>query len=416
MKNKTLFLIILFGLIVSGCMSAETEILIINTQVIESTDIYNSPTLEPIITTTWANNSCWKTEPIENRIDFAGSLLYYDPVLKQSIILDLKSFETKQTIRGSVVSSGGNLLASYDHDAKELYVVSQTQEKKYITPDNLFFYGDDFSDDGIKLNVGYSLRDTYQEDLGVVDKYYVFSPETENFEPHSIFLPYFYLNSYNKYFYISYSPDLRYVIYPADYPKRYGKNILFDTLEGKIIWYGAGNWGFPSYDPPIWKPDGSAVTVIDHETSFLNFYNIFIDGQYLQITNFEKVFDSPIVLSYMAWSPDSRYLAFTAGSDTTIQNRKTKGRPILIFDTQSNQLINPCISLPSISAYEIKWSPNSKHFAIIPYGWVQIVVADLETQKNYEVYKHPEFEYMDPYEKADQSILGLSGWLSWEIP
>lgn len=424
MKNK-IFCLLLF-ICVSACASTDTNPA--SPQLVHSTNTLISPIATPpksstltspsaSVMTKWADQSCWEMKNnTDSPIDFPGSLVYLDPILNQNIILSLKN-RKMEPVMERFVSPDGSLLADVDHETGNLRIASSIDNKNYSIPNDWYFFGKYLSDNSLLLSTSGSLYESYQVGKGATDQVIIFSPSNGEYVRRSYFLPDIYLHPGNHYFYIEYSPDFRYVIYPTDNQQDGSNSILFDLQDKKVLWRGSGEWGFPSYAPPIWRLDSKAVTVIDRDknANVLNFYNISLDGSYIPITQFQNIFDSTTVLSYMSWSPDGRYLAF-AVSSPKIMGSRTDELSILILDSHNGELINPCIALPYYSTDGIKWSPDSNNIAIVPHDRSRILIASVDEKILYEAYKLPGVDFVDPYSQSNLIVLQLFGWLSWELP
>ena len=360
------------------------------------------------------DHACWKTESLKaGDGEFDGSLAYYDPILKQPRLLNLNSLDSRETISGSA-SPDGTIYASMDIAEDTLHIITTSKESTYPIPENSFFYDGFVSNSQLVLGVSRAIRQSYIKGVGATDQYYLLNLETGELTHRSVFLPFFEDDLRNHNLYIEYSPDLKYAIYSADDGEG-NFSILYDIQNETIVWRGRVFWGFPDGQPPVWKPDSSAVIAIfndDGASHSENFYEISVDGRVSKLTDLRQVLASYGSLT-MIWSPAGRYLLFMTETPETPKLSSASGS-VYILDTHTHHVLNPCIAI-RYGEWPI-WSPDSRYLAIIPSDMTQIVIVDIENEKKFVVYKQPGIDFVDPYAKPDQSIVQLFGWLSWELP
>lgn len=370
--------------------------------------ILPTATLKSIVSTP-ATHACWKTVLSRDDISaLSGSLIYNDDNSEDVLAIDVNSYKTKMLGQQTplVVTSLDRwmIVESYPLSNKIRFLsgnndLSVTISKEaYLDIFNAFLYNGQ-----LMLRNGRAQRNNYRENLGTTDEYYILSPITSKSTFQSVFLPQ-YWDDTSRYgassSFTRYSPDLKYVIYPSN-----NQFVLYDIENKKIVWSG-WNKQDPSatslFPAPIWKPDASAVTIVDNDNSGIeNFYDISIDGQVKQLTRFDEL-SSPRVgeLVFPLWSPNGRYIAF--------RTLRHAGDFLLILDTNTGEIINPCISLGQEAYYPV-WSPDGNQLAFTPMDKrdapTKVVIVDLVSQSIYTF---------------NQQLLSgriqLLGWVNWKIP
>jgi Tol biopolymer transport system component len=291
------------------------------------------------------------------------------------------------------------------------YPIPTTMPLKKFT--HMFLPGDQL------LLEGTSLKPENHPNGGDTRDMYVFSLDTGKLTfLQSIFLPYSVENPLairNNYSNALYSPDLKFVIYPADY-QGIKISILLSIQNQKVVWYGwpGSDLGFlinPLADfanPPIWRPDSSGIILdrTDDKTGIRNFYNLSIDGQVSQLTHLEQIFPSSnYVLSSPTISPDGRYLAFVVTQDA--QTFPSRNSSLWILDLKTGTILNPCITLANGAGYPNfpVWSPDSNAIAVVPDAGGSVLAVDL----NRKIIN-------DLFSKIGLTSDSLKGWVNWQIP
>jgi hypothetical protein len=335
----------------------------------------------------------------------AGSLLYFDPDLSQWSLLDLSSRKSVVMNAPGIVSPDGEYMANIDYDTNTLRVVTQSKTVYLPIPDHVFLDGF-LSDERIRLSIANIRKKNYVKDVGTTDEFYTLSTATGVTTFHSVFLPY-YLSVMDSDLLVKYSPDLKYVIYPAKKEEKY-EGILFDVERQKIVWQGETQ-SVSILPGAIWKADSNAVTIVYSQDNSKpwNLFNLHSDGKTIQLTHLEDDPSHSSLRGVPIWSPDGRYLAYRASD---YRNDQLK-----ILDSKTGIVIDPCLSLGDL-IFSSYWAPDSTGFAIMPRGMTTIVIVDLVDQVIYEAYKQPGVDFVDPYAKPNQVLLDFRGWLSWELP
>jgi len=266
---------------------------------------------------------------------------------------------------------------------------------------------------------GTSPKPQNHSNVGDTRDMYVFSLDTGKLTfLQSVFLPYSVRNPSairNDYSNAVYSPNLEFVLYPANYQDT-KISILLSIQDQKIVWYGwpGSDLGFlinPLADfanLPIWKPDSSGVILdrTDDKTGIRNFYNLSLDGQVSQLTHLEELFPSSnYVLASPAISPDGHFLAFVLAQD--VQTFPLRNSSLLILDLKTGIIINPCITLANGAGYPNFpiWSPDSSAIAVIPDAGSFVVAVDLNRKAIYDIFP-----------KTGLTADSLLGWVNWQIP
>lgn len=426
----TIFVFISFVICISACSRPNN---IVSSGLV-STKWPNTPaavsTSTPLIITATSettnidqnHQTCWKKLTAgDSNTHLAGSLVYYRADREERYIIDTSSLtSTSITWPTSLVaiSSDNSLLANYSYTTnqgkislEQIRILSQSQDSLFSIQDNMYLDTfDTFLDDGrLRLEVRNAQESNYKEGIGTTDEFYILSPTTGELVKQSIFLPYYWKNNSkngNSPFFTRYSPNLKYVIYPAYYQGKH-QFVLFEIEGKKIVWSGWSDGdpsNFSSYPFPQWKPDSSAVTILklgDDSEKHKNLFNVSINGQLDQITYLEKFTSLSIQdLSFPKWSPNGRYLAFRVS--------RHSGDFLLILDTNSGAIINPCVSLGEWPNYPM-WSPNSNQLAFAPINMLgdetKIMIIDFGSQEIYNL-----------SDKLVSAPIQLLGWVNWDIP
>lgn len=369
-------------------------------------DILISEVTTPVNT---ISNTCWdNAKQINSYSDLInGNILFYDSSLNEVYVFDSKSEKAQLLNISSAftkISPDGSLIANLDVTNNVIWIITEKQGFEISVPDNLYL-GNILESNEIQLGIAKAMKENYEEGIGTTNQYYILSPETGQIELHTTFLPNYGKPSFNH-TYERYSSDLRYIIYPAYYNGQI-TTILYDIEEEKIIWNG---WDegvplgrFPLIPPPVWTPSNEEVTIITRgqKTNYENLANVNIDGTIEQLTQLEDIFDLQYELVMPVWSPDGRFLAFRI--KFTEEVPPSENNLLLIFDTETHTLINPCISLGSMLEYPV-WSPGSKQLVVTPRDELddqgESILIDLPKQNSYHLFKSS----------------GIIGWVNWEIP
>lgn len=356
------------------------------------------------------SQKCWDTKPLSKATrEIAGSLLYFDPDLQQRKLFDLSSLKSINTEIQGDISPDGKSIAEIDNDTNTFVLVTQFKNTSFPIPDNVYFYDGYLADDQIRFGVNDAREENYKQGVGTTDEYYLLSTDTGEITFQSIFLPNYYFSAFKNedYFRTIYSPDLNYVIYPSGFQGTALVSVLFDISNQKIIWSGEtlAPWSITGF----WRFDSKSIRILRYDSVLggdENFYDLFMNGKTQKITQFES-YPQHDYWTWPDWSPDGRYFAY--------RNWIGGEGYLIIVDTESNIVLNPCLPLGNLNFPQF-WSPDSKGFAIMPRGMTTIVIVDLVDQVIYEAYKWSGKDFVDPYAKPNQDLLDFDGWLSWELP
>lgn len=397
-KISSWFVLILSGVILISLSSCKKM----------NPSLSESPTNIPLANTAITSDestSCFVTKSLDTNKFMEGSLIYFSPESRKNIILNLETLESKVLgIKNPIFKLNNNLILDLYPQDGNIRVLSKDQDISYEIPTGLYFRNI-LQDGSILLGVAGTLEKSYNNN-GFFDENILLFPTTGKQKSFSLFLPYFYSEEIVSPSFIEYSPDLQYVIYSGNYQG--GKYILMNANNGKLIWDG-GKTRIGS--PPVWKTDSSTVTVIDNnETSLsFNFFNLSVDGSYNQITNLDKIFTTPYVLTYPAWSPDGRYLAFTVDFPNKA-SEPSEMKYLYIYDSVNKDLLNPCLSLGYTLEGPI-WSPDSQYIAVVNWNRSKILIIDLLNKTMYDVYTDSTVNNV--YETPNMYGVELFGWIPW---
>lgn len=408
------------ALFFSACSVAQNSTMPTIQPVMPSLVLSSTPTVVPSTSTPLIqmniNKTCWDVKSLaDSNIQLEGGVLYHDPVIKEWLVLDLGSLETIQWDYDYpwAISPDGKTIARYLNGSNILHLISQNQIMDFQTPKPVTEVAF-LSDNKILLQV--SGKETQIEPGGsglFTDNFYILSTLTGNITEKSVRLPDYYHMTGIYAWSVKYSPDFRYVIYPTS-----SGSALANIDEQKVYWNSGQSWSDP-FALPIWKPDSSSITFVQldgDEGHSENFYEVSIDGQLSKLTELQQVLPSYDSLGWRAWSPNGRYLWFTADTPQTPSLPSGKANSIFLFDSDARTLLDPCVSVRYGIGDPHVWSPNSDYLALVSSDLTQIIILDINNQTIYQAYKQPGVDFVDPWAKPNQSVLQLEGWLSWELP
>ena len=385
-------------------------------------------TLMPTPTNSVINNAaCWPMQVIGKRL-LSGSLLYIYMIMDRVTgaptaggpgAFNLKAGYSKglEKFLPRNISPDGKILTEFT-ESKWVFL-TQNGEVSYPIPDTILRKGSTymFLPNDQMLWVGPSLNQ--KNTPSNLRDMYLFSPTTGKLTfVQSVSLPDNLWNPsklHNDYLAELYSPDLKYVLYPANYQNT-NISILLNIKSQGIVWYGwsGSDLGFyrpplPYYtiETPVWRRDSSGVIFhrVDEKTGIQNLYNLSVDGQVSQLTHLEELFPgNKYVISSLSLSPNGQYLAFAVAQDSDIFPGRNS--LLLILDLGNETITNPCVTLAN-SPYPGRpvWSPDSSAIAIVPDAGNSIVAVDLNKKTLFNIFP-----------KTGLDSDGLLGWINWEIP
>ncbi|WKZ46097.1 MAG: WD40 repeat domain-containing protein [Anaerolineales bacterium] len=170
---------------------------------------------------------------------------------------------------------------------------------------------------------------------------------------------------------IEYSPNLDWGVYFGRVESGKLGFLIRDFTYGQTVWQMMDAFG--EYQKPEWSPNGGEVAVVASGHLFL----IKRDGtaKPIQVLNGSQ----QTQVSKVSWSPDGRYLAFWNFSE------------LGIYDSQTNQIINPCVS-NEYPDYAI-WSSDSQQLVINAYLNEGGMLIDLQNEKAYKLLTIPDTFY-----------------------
>jgi hypothetical protein len=394
-----------------------------------NTNLFLTPPISTPTVLAKNDSTCWLAKDLGHRSPI-GSLLYtyilMDPItgsptasgtaafnLRTSQTTGLKNFPSHD------ISSDGKILAEFT-DANWAFM-AESGNTAYPIPDialqsdstYMFLPNNQILLEGPSLNQSNNLGGDVSRDI------FVFAPDTGKLTfIQSVLMPYSLRDPSsprNDYQVGLFSPDLNYVIYPANYQ---GANIsiLLNIQNQNIVWYGWPDSDLGFYRPPlpyynieqpIWMPDSGSVIFhrIDKKTGAQNLFSISVDGQVSQLTHLEELFPAnEYVISSLSISPNGQYLAFAIVQD--FQAYPVRKSLLLILDLKNGTIIQPCITLANspLPASPV-WSPDSSMLAIFPDAGNSILAVDLI-----------EREFFSLLSKTGLDPGSLIGWIDWGIP
>jgi tricorn protease len=111
----------------------------------------------------------------------------------------------------------------------------------------------------------------------------------------------------------AWSPDGRSIAWFSDAGGEYGLRIAPQDGKGEVKSYALGGAGF--YEDPRWSPDGSKISFADNSRSL---YFIELGGGAVKKVSTETLY-APLNTLHHAWSPDSKWLAYTRNTESNLQ-------------------------------------------------------------------------------------------------
>lgn len=335
---------------------------------------------------------CWpRSSALDVHKTLPGSLLYYDDATHQSTALDLATFQASNTrLSYRTTSLQRNVAALLDPSSHRIYFLTHDGEASYPVPPKVFLDG--FVADGsAKLDVMDARANNLRPNAGTSDEFYTVSPSTGRSDFHRIFLPNYNVAAYSPVadYLTAYSPDLRFVLYPALIQGSY-LSALFDTTSARIVWTGGMSSAIP-----VWRPDSNAVFVVVYDQATKDqFYALVSTTGEIQ----RLPLDSRSYAPEPYWSPSSRYLAF--------REHRGRGDFLVIFDTEARAIIDPCFSLGQLPLAPV-WSPQGEEMASTsadsPDQRTMVSILDLADKVVFEL---PSVGTPGPVD--------LYGWITWQ--
>jgi hypothetical protein len=242
---------------------------------------------------------------------------------------------------------------------------------------------------------------------------------------YDVFLPNFYA-SYGHRLGVSYSPDMKYVLYrftPVDTKDRFEERFTLLDIESKkvlgMIPPENSNLSLVN-EAPHWLPNENVITAQfeDKNTGHVNYYLISLDGTISPLNDLEKDPGGfPVVVG--DWSPNGKYLLSAYPHS-------------LVWDKQTQTWYKPCLpdenKLESPSAYRPLWPffDSSYFMATTTFvgaqmpgtsSYARIIKKYIIDVSNKVIYTLPEnvnrSSFPDLYKEGRNDFLG---WMNWGSP
>jgi roadblock/LC7 domain-containing protein len=462
--NILILSIIVCGLIIS-CNKGSENIAAMPTAAMESSPTANlhhdTATLAPLTSVEPKYDlSCWQIKPLQEAKDVKGSLIYsstnisnkQNGQLTTSIwALDVNSM-TINKINGfgspELFSPNFKKIASQMN--KKIFIITPDDVQTYSVPSFSFHVGEYLTDGRIRLNS--LINDTnYEKDKGLDLKYYILDPANGEIQKNTVFLPDYYETEPGDRT-LSYSPDMKYILYRSTAHETEAEFTLFDLEKNKVVWVGPTrdnnlvylvdshlewqpqeNW---SYLAPDWMSNTGTLTALflDKSSGQIKYYSISTDGNISPIADFDMTdivngawsqAAGARIVNHPIWSPDRRYLlTFGKAKDKDI------GNYAYIWDSQENIVYKPCLPnetgtvvRPRIMQYS---DPSS--FIVQLKLWSTLFPEDRSSDglvsKNYIldpvnkiIYEIPDLNRIgNPFNTDGDEIAEFFGWVDWETP
>ncbi len=110
----------------------------------------------------------------------------------------------------------------------------------------------------------------------------------------------------------SWSPDGKWVAYFSDQSGEYALHIAPQDGDGEVRKIALDGAGF--YENPKWSPDGTKISYTDNSRSL---YVLDVESGRSRKIDQDRIY-GPLPPPYHAWSPDSRWIAYTRNNTTNI--------------------------------------------------------------------------------------------------
>ena len=175
---------------------------------------------------------------------------------------------------------------------------------------------------------------------------------------------------------VIYNPSLTRALYlrEIDYESSV---ILWDMQAGKAI---ASLNNFKYGSNPIWIPDEKKIVVIMHQPE--NLFSLDQDGQFEQLTHFEKVYSSKVLIGDLILSPDGEAIAFWLSQDDP-QTGSFIRSDLFVLHLKTRTLTKYCFPdhLP-LGDRIMNWSRNSRflmlgtHLMDLQQNWMTKLIKD----------------------------------------
>ena len=147
------------------------------------------------------------------------------------------------------------------------------------------------------------------------------------------------------------SPDLSRLVYPSNS----GIITMLDTLNANPIW-SSESFGEIPYDMTVWSPNSQNVAIARIPNKAQEF--IFTrEGQSIRTLNLDDTLPG-LYVHRISWSPDSRYLGIHGF--TIISGGGVRDVLILLYDVTAGDYWYYCRFEHSLSAAYAVWSPDSR--------------------------------------------------------
>lgn len=403
--------------------------------------------------------TCWPIKPFNEADTIKGSFIYahfdssdrsevssvfaWDISSLRSMEITLETSQLKSLIaNGSISPDGktvsvisGATLLLIDEDSVQSFPLqyNDISIEKYLSDGRIFLVSEDLKADR---------KDSFINNEGITDTYYIFDPVTGETTKHTVYLPNFEMGRRES-ISIKYSPDLRYVLYRSKHDVDESgyfvdQFTLLDLEQKEILWVGPSlGTDLVNIGVPGWRPNTNDLTALYFisNTDNTNYYSISLDGKVSLLTNFDEIFSSLSSVSMAVWapspnwSPNGRYL-ISKGQTKDDYIALGHGTYLYIWDSQDNVGYKPCLPderknilpTPLIWSFDESYVVVSLVFAPSPTptnvpspGYVEErYFLDLINKVIYEFPdKDSRGEFFTRYGSGENVFLG---WVDWAIP
>lgn len=340
----------------------------------------------------------------------------------------------------SYVSPNGEVIAALSD--KNIILISRDGAKYFPLPNSNVFIKDYLKDGRILLVDVQNRKDSYKENVGLTDIYYIFNPLTGETTKNSIFLPDLDTGRNGYSFTIQYSSDMKYVLYRSKHAVKESKYYvdkftLYDLIRNKAIWVGPLREANLINSPDTvlgWQPNTNNLTALYSymDTDTQNYFSISLDGKISPLTNFDGLIflgniTNPIPSEWSGWaespnwSPNGRYLIFK-GLQKEDKPSFGYGTFMYIWDNQEKIGYKPCLpdEREETSPTRTQWSFDGS-YAIMnltfggagQYAYGKSYLLDLGNKIIYEMPDDSQKGFESAYRDGYNALLG---WVNWESP
>ncbi len=169
---------------------------------------------------------------------------------------------------------------------------------------------------------------------------------------------------------IAFDSSLTHVVYPGKTAEDFKSSLVLWDLNNDRVVQNFQTVQVSLRALPQWSPDDSQVVfAMWNDVAFEEeLFSIGRDGQAIQVTQFNDLYDEPINVGAFKWSPDSEMIAFRFNDR------------ISVLDVRNRVVTDYCITTEGFFAHPPIWSPDGQFIAFANTDkdkTVQVIVIDI---------------------------------------